>query len=222
VHGDQGRPRNSLKASAFRTRIRRQTLTWPGYGRAVGFLVLINGAPGVGKSTVAAALAASTPRMTALDLDPIKHALPSWTSDPHEAGLAARRIAVAECASRLAEGFSVVTGQYLARTDFIEELEELAKSVGAIWVEVILELDAAALATRLALRADTPTRPEHHVNNTLVEPSDAAALIASLEPLRSARPNAAWIVCDRLDKTVADIRALLDTSETSSRPAASP
>lgn len=178
-------------------------------GPIVSHLVLLNGAPGVGKSTAAAALARSVPLMSVLDLDAIKHALPSWTTDPRAAGLEARRVATAEIARLLSQGSDVVLGQYLARPGFIEELEALAARSGATFVEVVLELDAPALATRLARRAEISTRPEHAINNTLVGPADAEALVATIQALRAVRPNAKWIAADSLETTLVDIRALL-------------
>jgi predicted kinase len=147
--------------------------------------------------------------MSVLDLDAIKHALPNWTTDPGEAGLEARRVATAEIARLLSQGSDVVLGQYLARPDFIEELEALATGSGATFVEVVLELDVPALATRLARRSEISTRQEHAINNTLVGPADAEALVASIQALRAVRPNAKWIAADSLETTLADIRALL-------------
>lgn len=41
-------------------------------------LVLINGAPGAGKSTLAQALAQDRPMTLALDIDALKHSLGCW------------------------------------------------------------------------------------------------------------------------------------------------
>jgi adenylate kinase family enzyme len=59
----------------------------------VARLVLINGTPGSGKSTVAAALADRVPMMLALDVDGIKHALGRWEDDATAAGHHARWLA---------------------------------------------------------------------------------------------------------------------------------
>ena len=58
--------------------------------------------------------------MSVLDVDAIKHALPTWATDPQEAGLEARRLAIAEITRLLSQGSDVVLGQYLPRPDFIE------------------------------------------------------------------------------------------------------
>lgn len=156
-------------------------------------LILINGAPGSGKSTMAHLLAQDRPMTLALDIDALKHALGCWEEDPLASGLHARRLTLALASEQLRAGFDLVIGQYLARTPFIEDLERLAEEHGAQFLEFVLDLDAAALAKRLAERADNPDRWEHAVNNRLVGPDDANELVQTLEPLRQHRPRATWV-----------------------------
>ena len=156
-------------------------------------LVLINGAPGSGKSTLAHDLAQDQPLPLALDIDAIKHSLGRWEDDLLASGLHARRLTCALAREQLSAGYDVVIGQYLARTQFIEELARLAEELDARFCEFILELDAPALAERLAGRKSAPSRPEHAANNSLVGPEDAELLVQSLEGLREARPNTVWI-----------------------------
>ena len=125
------------------------------YCRAVTRLVLINGAPGSGKSTIASALAQDSRMMFALDIDAVKHSLGRWEEDPSASGLHARRLSLALASEQLRAGFDLVVGQYLAKTAFIEDLEQLAERHGARFCEFVLDLDAAALADRLAARAST-------------------------------------------------------------------
>lgn len=156
-------------------------------------LALLNGPPGAGKSTLAAALARRHPDMCALDVDVIKHGLDGWPSAPHTAGLhtsaahtaglQARAIVLEQAHAMLADGISVVIGQYLARPEFPGQLAELARQVPARHVHVVLELPAAALEQRLSDRRRSPTRPEQAINDAGVVPADAAELIASVEAL---------------------------------------
>ncbi|KXO99904.1 AAA family ATPase [Tsukamurella tyrosinosolvens] len=173
-------------------------------------LILINGAPGSGKSSIAAALADEDPAMVMIDVDRLKHALPDWDRAPIESGIRAREQALDAAEVHLRAGLDVVLGQYLARTPFIEALERLADRCGARFAEIVLDLDAAELAARLEARAAAPDRPEHAVNNRLVGAADADALVASLEPLRALRPTAVRIdASGSLPVTVARVRDAL-------------
>jgi predicted kinase len=156
-------------------------------------LVLINGAPGSGKSTLAHGLAQDQPLTLALDVDGIMHSLGHWSEDLLASGLHARRLALAVAREQLSAGHDVFVGQYLARTAFIEDLEQLAAELDARFFEFILDLDAPALADRLAGRSSAPSRPEHVVNSSLIGPDDADPLVTSLQGLRETRPRAVWI-----------------------------
>ena len=156
-------------------------------------LVLINGAPGSGKSSLAEALAQDQAMTLALDVDLIKHSLGRWRDDPLASGLHARRLSLALAREQLSAGYDVVLGQYLARSQFIEDLARSAAELDAQFFEFVLDLDARALAERLATRSTTPTRPEQLVNNSLLGPDDAESLVQSLEALRTTRPGAVWI-----------------------------
>jgi predicted kinase len=173
-------------------------------------LVLINGPPGSGKSTVALSIAQDRPLTLALDVDAIKHALGRWDADP-SSGLHARRLSLAMAGEHLRSGFDVVVGQYLAKTPFIEDLDHLAGEFGAQFHEFVLDLDAPSLAARLAVRATNPDRPEHQINNRLVGPEDAALLIQSLQALRERRHGAIWVDAKgSLAATVSALRSRLD------------
>ncbi|MEA5456117.1 AAA family ATPase [Sinomonas sp. JGH33] len=176
----------------------------------VARLVLINGAPGSGKSTLADALAQRAPLSLALDIDQIKHALGGWEEDPNASGLHARRLALAIADEQLASGRDVFVGQYLARTDFIEALQDFAVRRSASFHEFILDLDIEHLALRLAGRADFPSRPEHTINGRLVGPGDSARLVQSLADLRASRPAAIWVDANGTpERTLAAIVAAL-------------
>jgi len=173
-------------------------------------LLLLNGAPGSGKSTIATQLAARRPLALALDIDTLKHSLGGWDGDLHASGTQARRLALALARQHLEDGHDVVIGQYLARTAFLEQLEALAERCGARFLEAALVLDAPALAQRLEARRAAPDRPEQAANDRFVGLEDAAALVAAIDQLLAARPSARRIDAARpLDELVAQLGALL-------------
>jgi predicted kinase len=122
----------------------------------VARLLLINGLPGSGKSTLAARYVADRPLALCLDVDVVRGLLGDWTERPHDAGLLARRLALAMARVALDEDRDVVVPQFLARPQFIGELESLAADVGAEFVEVVLVEEPGAAAARLARRAAGP------------------------------------------------------------------
>lgn len=152
-------------------------------------LLLLNGAPGAGKSTLAARLASRRPLALALDVDQLKHSLGAWEEDLQSSGLQARRLALALAGRHLEDGHDLLIGQYLARPAFLTQLEDLARECGARFVEAALVADEATLAARLAARRAAPDRPEQAGNDRHVGPGDAAEHAAALEALLAGRPH---------------------------------
>ena len=168
-------------------------------------LVLINGAPGSGRSTMAQALAQDREMTLAVDVDTIKHSLGRWDEDPAASGLHARRVSLALAEEHLSAGYDVVLWQYLARVSFIEDLAALAERLDARFFEFVLDIDAPTLANRIALRASEPDRPEHMVNDRLVGPQDASRFVESMETLRQIRPRSVWVDARRSHSSTLDL-----------------
>ncbi|HWK91908.1 MAG TPA: AAA family ATPase [Luteimicrobium sp.] len=118
-------------------------------------LLLLNGAPGAGKSTLARRWADTRPLSLVLDVDRLRALLGAWQDDVLAAGRRARRLAVAAAWAQLEEGGDVVVPQLLVRPELVEELDGLATAAGARLVEVVLTASAEDLADRLARRVAT-------------------------------------------------------------------
>ncbi|MFJ1761994.1 AAA family ATPase [Amycolatopsis sp. NPDC088138] len=101
-------------------------------------LVLLNGPPGSGKSTLARRYADDHPPALALDVDHVRSFIGGWRATPGPAGLLARDIAVAAARTHLTAGYDVVVPQLLARPEFPERLEALARETGASFHEILL------------------------------------------------------------------------------------
>lgn len=110
-------------------------------------LLLLNGLPGVGKSTVAAALAAGRPGTLALDVDVVRALIsgePAGTAEP------ARRLALDMARSHLRAGADVVVPQLVARHDQVARFARAAADGGARFVHVVLRVSPATLMRRVA------------------------------------------------------------------------
>jgi predicted kinase len=157
-------------------------------------LLLINGLPGSGKSTLAARYVAERPLALCLDVDVVRGLLGAWSDRPHDAGLLARRLALAMARLALGEGRDVVVPQFLARPAFIGELEALAGALGAEFVEVVLVEEPDVAAERLAQRAAGPMtavqRDAHRMLDRAGGLDTVPALHRRLHDVLSSRPHA--------------------------------
>lgn len=127
-----------------------------------GSLLLLNGPPGIGKSTVAQLLTASRPLSLCLDIDLFRRSLGQWMDRPDESGALARDLTLAAAAKHLEAGHGVVVPQFLGRSAFMDRLELLAAEVDSPFLHVVLMDDEDAAATRFLARADAAGATKQH------------------------------------------------------------
>ncbi len=171
-------------------------------------LILLNGIPASGKSTLARAWCerhgADLP--LALDLDLIRSMLGGWRESFGEAGVAARRMALAAIREHLAAGHDVVVPQYLRRPEFIDSLASVAAETGAGFIECAMRIDPAVADARFAQRAAaTASDPHGELVDTI------ASIAAEFEAFLRTRPRAVRIdagqsALDDLDAVIASRR----------------
>lgn len=169
-------------------------------------LILINGAPASGKSTLARRFAADRVLCLVLDIDDIRAMLGAWADDPERSGLAARRLAVAMARTHLLAGSDVVVPQLLGRVEFIDELQAVAAELGADWYEVVLTASPESLLERLAHRTAHSSRPAD---------ADAAALLSRAGgegAVRSYRDRVNTVARTRPQSIVLDTEAGLEAA----------
>ena len=158
-------------------------------------LILINGPPAAGKSTLAQQYADEHPLTLNLDIDRIRALLGGWHDDPGQAGILARRIAIAAAGVQLAGGHDVVIPQLVARLDFIERLEATARDSGARFCEVFLVDSRENLQARYRERGRTNAvagRRDPVVSTGLTD-AELARAYDDLLPVLQARPATAVI-----------------------------
>jgi predicted kinase len=152
-------------------------------------LVLLNGPPGVGKSTIAGRYLAEHPEARSVEIDRLRAQLPDWEDDD-ATKLMARDLALSAIAESLAEGRAVLVPQYLGRTEFVDQLVATAAAAGAPFVHVHLHADAAVVQARFGQRRQELAAAD--VRHPEAEVIDVGAAIDEaferLDALAEARP----------------------------------
>lgn len=98
-------------------------------------LVLVNGMPGCGKSTLARRFVHDHPGVLRVEADEIRH----WIGgDPADHAEAARHLSLAMARAHLEAGYDVVVPQLVARIDQLERFEAVALAAEAEWVPIVL------------------------------------------------------------------------------------
>jgi predicted kinase len=170
-----------------------------------GPLVLhLNGAPGVGKSTLARLWADRHPGTLILDLDALRTWVSGWHEDFVATGAAVRPAAVALLAAYVAHGGSVVLPQLLADPGELERFRSAAVDAGGRWVEVLVEADDPA--ARFAARP--VDQPHLEAVHRLVADAPAGHLAGYAERLRALADTLPDAV--RLPTTDGEVEAAYD------------
>lgn len=114
-------------------------------------MLLVNGPPGVGKSTMAQHYADDHARALIVDVDAIRMQLRQWR-ERDETKLVARDLAIDTARAHLVAGHDVIVPQMLVRAEFRDRLALLARQAGSRFVEVMLSGDDDVLVERFRER----------------------------------------------------------------------
>jgi predicted kinase len=120
----------------------------------VAKLVLLNGPPAVGKSTLARRFADEHPLTLVLEIDMVRALLGAWLDEWQRSGTVARVIALAMARTHLEAGHDVIVPQLLARRPFVAELEATAETVDATFYEIALLDPREVVLARLEQRSE--------------------------------------------------------------------
>lgn len=142
-------------------------------------LIVLNGPPGCGKSTLARRYVEEHPLALDLDIDRIRDLIGQWREHPGAAGLLARAVALVGARTHLSSGHDVIVPQLLARPEFIEQTEHLAVEVGADFHEIVLLDSRENAVRRFAERSRTSGDPAHRDAQTMLDRQGGVAELAA-------------------------------------------
>jgi predicted kinase len=166
-------------------------------------LVLLNGPPASGKSTLAARYGVDHPLSLNLDIDLIRRQLGGWAEHQRESGLLARAIALQAVRVHLAAGYDVLVPQFLGRSAFIELLESVAVEAGATFAEIVLVLPVDEAIRRFEQRTRGSSDQVHAEAAAMVEGAGGQAQLRAMHEqllnVLADRPGAVRLELSDLD-----------------------
>jgi predicted kinase len=124
-------------------------------------LVVLNGPPGIGKSTVARLFTEHHPLSLALEQDVVRRLIGGWTTRETQTGQLARELCLAMALAHLRAGHDVIVPQLVALPAYLDRLAEVARVADADYRELVLLADVAAAERRFHARARDPLLAEH-------------------------------------------------------------
>lgn len=129
--------------------------------RVMPQLIVLNGPPGIGKSTLAGRYVDDHPLSLCLEQDIVRGLLGGWLSRESKSGALARRLCLAMAREHLLAGYDVIVPQFVALPSYLDQLAALARDARARHTELVLVDNVRSAERRFHARLSDPSRAEH-------------------------------------------------------------
>lgn len=165
----------------------------------VAKLIVVNGPPGIGKSTIAERYATTHFLTLWLDTDQIRGLIGGWEQARERAGRAARSLVVRMAHEHLSSGMDVIVSQLYGSFDDLQRLEDTARRTKAEFIEVVLIDNRSRAAQRFVERGGPKTKAFDEEDPT----TGFLQLYDRLMAMAKERPQAAFVdsVPGQVDQT---------------------
>jgi predicted kinase len=123
-------------------------------------LIILNGALGVGKSTLAEKYAEEHPLTLKLDIDEVRRWISHFREEKEISGPLSKKIAGEIARVHLQAGYDVVISQIFIQQEYLESLENITKESGADFCEFLLSIPKEDSIRRFIARGKASGYPD--------------------------------------------------------------